>query len=117
MMMARLLLSFDAERRIGVIVFLALIFIFIVYYVIRDLLTSDILLGILSVNLSSAFFGIYMTDKKRWILFRSCCIDLPDFQAHTYSYYREGFTKGRQKQRNFWNSVLDRSKHYCCHWT
>ena len=56
------------RSRIGLWLFLLLVFLLMMYYVLRDLLSSDILLGIFGANLAAALCGVALTDRNRYIL-------------------------------------------------
>lgn len=61
--------TLQGTRKAGQWVFLTLIFVAMIFFVVRDLFSSDILLAILGVNAAAAFFEIGVTDQNRWILF------------------------------------------------
>lgn len=67
-MMKGFLEAAQDRSRIVLWLFLLLVFMLMMYYVLRDLLSSDILLGIFGVNLAAAFFSIELTSRNRWIL-------------------------------------------------
>ena len=49
--------------------FLAAIFVMMLFFVVRDLFSSDIIMAVLGVNVAAVFFEIGVTDKNRAILF------------------------------------------------
>lgn len=49
--------------------FLAAIFVIMLFFVVRDLFSSDIIMAVLGVNMAAVFFEIGVTDKNRAVLF------------------------------------------------
>jgi hypothetical protein len=56
------------RSRIVMWLFLLLVFLLMMYYVLRDLLSSDILLGIFGVITASALYGVELNTQNRFIL-------------------------------------------------
>ena len=66
--MARFIEAAQDRTRLGLWMFLIFVFFLMMYYVLRDLLSSDIILSTFGVILSAAIFSIDLTERNRWIL-------------------------------------------------